>query len=63
VSDVEKAHEMCQVGIGRTVRSPRFRDRRERERVNSIAVLGSFLPLSALNVQGDESAALVEFLA
>jgi hypothetical protein len=25
VSDVEKAHEMRQVGIGKTVRSPRFR--------------------------------------
>jgi hypothetical protein len=24
VSDVEKAHEMRQVGIGKTVRSPRF---------------------------------------
>src|ERR1700757_5235377 len=24
VSDVEKAHKMCQVGIGKTVRSPRF---------------------------------------
>ena len=27
VSDVEKAHEMRQVGIGKTVRSPRFGDR------------------------------------
>ena len=25
VSDVEKAHKMRQVGIGKTVRSPRFR--------------------------------------
>jgi hypothetical protein len=25
VSDVEKAHEMRQVGTGKTVRSPRFR--------------------------------------
>jgi hypothetical protein len=25
LSDVEKAHKMCQVGIGKTVRSPRFR--------------------------------------
>jgi hypothetical protein len=27
VSDVEKAHKMRQVGIGKTVRSPRFGDR------------------------------------